>query len=64
MSWTPGNRVTYSGDLPCDDTGHAGTVEAVTEDANGAQVVTVEFDCGLYQDIPGDDLAADPEWAE
>jgi hypothetical protein len=56
--WALGDRVTYSGELPCECGKPAGTVEAVADHANGAQVVTVEFDCGLRQGIPGDELAA------
>lgn len=56
MLYTPGDQVRYDGDLPCDDTGHTGTVEAVTGDASGDQVVTVQFDCGLHQDILASEL--------
>ncbi len=51
-----GTSVRYGGDLPggCDSTG---TVIEVTPDASGDQIVTVEFDCGLTQDIPASELA-------
>jgi hypothetical protein len=51
-----GAEVTYAGELPCDETDHSGTVTAVEDDASGDQIVTVEFDCGLTQDIPGSEL--------
>jgi len=56
MRYTTGDRVDYAGELPCDDATHFGTVEAVQDDPSGGQVVTVEFDCGPAQDIPGSEL--------
>jgi hypothetical protein len=44
----------------CSQVVHHGTVTAVEDDASGDQVVTVEFDCGLTQDI----LASELEPAE
>jgi PadR family transcriptional regulator PadR len=63
ITWGPLARVTYRGDLPCEcEPPHGGTVaEAVPGGGHGAQVVTVEFDCGLYHDIPGDELNPEPE---
>jgi hypothetical protein len=64
ITWSAGDRVTYRGDLPCgcQPGPHAGTViEAVPGGGHGAQRVTVEFDCGLYADIPGDELAPEPD---
>ena len=55
-TYAAGDEVTYPGELPCDDTDHSGTVIAVEPDASGDQVVTVEFDCGLMQDILASEL--------
>lgn len=51
-----GARVAYDGDLPCDEAAHHGTVTAVKPDASGGQIITVEFDCGITQDIPASEL--------
>jgi hypothetical protein len=40
----------------CSQVVHHGTVTAVEDDASGDQVVTVEFDCGLTQDILASEL--------
>lgn len=54
-----GSEVVYEGDLPCDEAANTGTVIATeTDGVNGAQIVTVEFDCGLTQDIPADELTS------
>lgn len=64
-----GDDVTYAGALPCDETSHGGTVIAVTPDASGDSIVTVEFDCpagcklpdyipSRRQDIPASELTA------
>jgi hypothetical protein len=51
-----GTEVTYAGELPCDEATHGGTVIAVEDDASGDQVVTVEFGCGITQDILASEL--------
>jgi len=51
-----GTEVVYSGDLPCDETDHTGCVTAVEQDASGDWITTVEFDCGMTQDIPASEL--------
>lgn len=51
-----GTDIVYSGELPCDETAHTGTVIAVEPDMSGDEIVTVEFDCGATQDIPASEL--------
>lgn len=63
-TYETGSVVTYELDLGeghvlarnCSQVTHHGTVTAVEPDASGDQVVTVEFDCGLTQDIPASEL--------
>jgi len=55
---TIGTEVTYAGELPCDEATHNGTVTAIEPDASGDSIVTVEFDCGITQDIPASELSA------
>jgi hypothetical protein len=56
VTYPVGSVVVYEGELPCDDAAHTGSVTATVDDASGDQVVTVEFDCGLTQDIPASEL--------
>lgn len=64
-TYAAGDVVTYGLDLGeahilernCSQVTHHGTVTAVEDDAAGDQVVTVEFDCGLTQDILSSELA-------
>ena len=55
-SYPVGSEVVYEGELPCDEAAHTGTVTAVADDASGDRIVTVEFNCGLTQDIPASEL--------
>ena len=56
VGYPVGAAVAYSGDLPCDEAVHAGTVLAVHPDASMGEVVTVRFDghdgCTLADHVP------------
>jgi hypothetical protein len=54
-----GSRVRYEGDLP-EGWDRDGIVVAVTDDASGDQIATVEFGDGKLQDIPVSELDRDP----
>lgn len=60
IHFSEGSNVIYTGDLPDDEGwGSKGYIVALTPDASGDKIATVDFN-GHHQDIPLSDLELDP----